>query len=100
MKTYKDFDKRYIGSSDIASLTVRSGRDVSVLNFLSDGSYSAYEVIGNDVEIGSHYNKVFSGSTWLSIYDDSDMTYKARHDGMTVDIYRAGDFGCIIHWHE
>ncbi|MBO5416740.1 MAG: hypothetical protein J6A83_08945 [Clostridia bacterium] len=104
MKKYKDFEKVYIGSSDIASLTVRSVQTVATLNFIEDGSYHAYECFG-EVEIGSHYTKVFSGKTWLTIYDDEGRTYKHHSWNQNteyplVDIYRSGDFGCIIHWHN
>ena len=36
MKNYKDFTKKYIGGSDNASLTVRSGSTVSALDFGQD----------------------------------------------------------------
>lgn len=99
MKSYKDFEKKYIGTSDIAALTVRSGNQVFNLKFGGDDNYDAYEVIG-DAEIGSHYTKVFSGKHWLKIFDDREMQYNEYHYGMAVDIYRAGEMGCIIHWHE
>lgn len=101
MKHYKDFEKVYIGSSDIASLTLRSVLIAGELDFGGDGSYYAYEVFGDDVEIGAHYKKVFSGSTWLWIYDDNGKAYNSGyHDGMAVDVYQAGGYGCIIHWHK
>lgn len=99
MKSYKDFEKKYIGMSDIAALTVRSSQKVFNLQFGGDDYYSAYEVIG-EAEIGSHYTKVFSGAHWLKIFDDHELQYEAKHYGMAVDIYRAGEMGCIIHWHE
>ena len=99
-KFYKDFKKVYIGTSDIASLTVRSVFDVHNLSFGEDGAYSAYECFG-DVEIGEHYSKVFSGKTWLKIYDDSELVYSKHFDEFPFfDIYRAGNYGCIIHWHR
>lgn len=91
--------KVYIGASDIASLTARSVFDVYNLSFGEDGTYSAYECFG-DVEIGEHYSKVFSGKSWLKIYDDSELVYNKHFDEFPFfDIYRAGNFGCIIHWH-
>lgn len=98
MKSYKDFEKKFIGSSDIAALTVRSVNGVFDLRFGEDGCYDAY-ICYDDIEIPSHYTQIFSGNTWLSIYDDDSMTYFERNDGMLVDIYRAGKKGCIIHWH-
>ena len=42
-------------------------------------------------------------STYLGIplrkrWEES-IVYDARHPNMLVDIYTAGDYGCIIHWH-
>ena len=100
MKNYKEFNKVWLGESDIAALTVRSCGDVYSLNFGKDGSYDAYECFG-DVEIGSHYTKVFEGSTRLKVFDDYSLAYdKYFEEYKYVDIYRAGDFGCIIHWHN
>lgn len=101
MKTYKDFKKQYIGSSDIAGLIFRAPCNVTQIYFGEDGLYDAYECFG-ECEIGEHYEKVFSGSTWLKIYDDSELTYsKYRPNGYQLfDVYRAGSFGCVIHWHE
>lgn len=123
MKTYKDFEKIYIGSSDGAMLTVRSGLNLFALMFGEDGSYSAYECFGDDVAVGEHYRKVFRAERSIRIYDDLEMTYansgyshdefsfaevvecQCRHREKAetykyVDIYRAGEFGCIIHWNN
>lgn len=103
MKNYRDFEKKYIGSSDIASLTFRAGNDVFPVNFGSDGSYDAYIVRG-EAEIGEHYTLVHESKfIWLHIFDDSELTFKDscynaksedRYD--TIRVYRAGEFGCII----
>lgn len=93
MKNYKDFEKKSIGSSDIASLTVRSGMKVAPLNFGEDGAYSAY-IVTEDAEIGSHYKLTFEGMGWITIFDDTRMTFEARAD--EIKIYQAGEFGCII----
>lgn len=100
MKYYKDFNKVWLGASDIAALTVRSCEKVFSLEFGEDNLYQAYECFG-DVEIGSHYRKVFEGCRWLKIYDDMTLTYdKYFGEYDHVDIYRSGSFGCIIHWHN
>ena len=52
MKNYKDFTKKYIGGSDIASLTVRSGSTVSALDFGQDDEYMAYVVDGATYSVG------------------------------------------------
>lgn len=93
MTHYKEYDKKYIGSSDIASLTLRFPGGVSVLNFGEDGSYTAYVVDGK-AELGEHYKQVLQAKYWLKIYDDTDLVREL--DGDTITIYRAGDFGCII----
>lgn len=99
---YKRFPKVYIGSSDVASLILRAPCNVKELYFGADNDYDAYECFGDNVEIGGHYEKVFSGEYWLKIYDDRGLTYdKDRAFGFTnVDVYRAGEMGCIIHWHN
>lgn len=100
MKNYKNFEKVYIGDSDMAELVVRAPGEVSLLKFGKDSSYKAYECFG-DVIIGEHYKKVFSGKIWLMIYDDDELTYKKyKPEGYEFyDIYRAGEHGCVIHWH-
>ena len=100
MKNYKEFNKVWLGESDIAALTVRSCGNVYSLGFSEDGSYDAYECFG-DVEIGNHYTKIFEGHKWLKIFDDNRLAYdKYFAEYEYVDIYRAGNFGCIIHWHN
>ncbi len=98
MKNYKDFEKQYIGSSDIATLILVSckgeeGLKTEQLHFGEDGSYNAY-IVDADTEIGSNYRKVTTFNHWLKIYDDEELTYKV--DAKEINIYRAGDFGCII----
>lgn len=99
MKSYKEFKKIIIGESEIGSLILRSAGEVKILPFGEDGTYRAYECFG-DVEIGGHYEKVFSGTSWLTIYDDFGRTYRAicPEGYARVDVYTAGGFGCIIHW--
>lgn len=63
MKSYKDFAKESIGSSDIGALVLVGGWRYGYIQnqflfFGEDGSYRAYMVTGADVEIGSHYEKV------------------------------------------
>jgi hypothetical protein len=64
-----------------------------VLDFGEDGVYGAY-IIDENTEIGSHYSKVATFNDWLKIYDDDELTYKVYAE--EINIYRAGDFGCII----
>lgn len=92
-KSYKDYDVRFIGASDMASLTLRSPNGVAALNFGQDGGYTAYIVDENAV-IGSHYTEVYSCQRWLWVFDDTERSARFKAD--TIKIYRAGEFGCII----
>ena len=98
MKNYKEFEQESIGYSDIATLILvgcdENGLKTEQLSFGGDGRYGAYIVTEPDVEIGSHYNKVATFNHWLKIYDDEGLTY--RVDAKEINIYRAGEFGCII----
>lgn len=101
---YKDCDRAYIGDSDVASLTCTyfngdKGVCSDVISFGGDNSYYAY-ICKDDVEIGDHYRKVLSGRTWIRLYDDKGLTYQHHESGYKFDIYRAGDFGVIIHWYK
>lgn len=101
MKSYRDFEKQFIGTSDIASLTVRSGMKIGSIDFGEDGCYSAYICFGDDVEIGEHYSRVFEGSgAWLKIYDDFGLAFEQYTEFIKCSIYVAGNFGCIIHFHN
>ena len=101
MKTYKDFREINIGMSDVASLIMmgikETGRSLEFLNFGEDGEYYAYLVDREEdkpVEIGSHYKKVATFTNWLKIYDDYESTLDIK--GKVINVYRAGEFGCII----
>ncbi len=97
MKNYKECGQQPIGDSDIATLILvgcrEEGLQIEQLHFGEDGSYDAY-IINADTEIGSHYHKVATFHHWLKIYDDEGLTYKA--EGKEINIYRAGEYGCII----
>jgi len=103
MKNYKEFEsksleRKYIGSSDIASLILvgcgENGLELKELHFGEDGSYQAYIIDNKDVEIPSHYSLVAEFETWLKIYDDEELTQRFNAD--KIEIYRAGEMGCII----
>ena len=93
MKNYKDCEQVFIGSSDIASLTLRSPMEVTTLNFGKDGDYQAY-VVDREAKIGDHYSKVYECEDWLKIYDDNELVREFKSD--TIEVYRAGEMGCII----
>lgn len=70
-----------------------TGLQAVVLSFVSDGAYSAY-VVDSDAEIGSHYSKVATFNSWMKIYDDDSMV--CRFEGKKINIFRSGNFGCIV----
>lgn len=96
-KSYKDFEKEYIGSSDIASLILaghsRWGLKLHDLHFGIDDSYQAY-IVNGECEIGEHYRFEAEFYTWLNIYDDDELVKEFRAD--IIRVYRAGEHGCII----
>lgn len=98
MKTYKDFEKQYIGDSDIASLILVGYKEdelaTEILKFGEDNSYYAYRVFGANVNIGSHYHKVAEFKKWMRVYDDCELVKEYHADKIIV--YRAGEMGCII----
>lgn len=108
-KSYKEYDKWYIGSSDIASLILvghknDEGLKLHDLHFGIDDSYSAYIVDDNAI-IGDHYKLEAEFNTWLKIYDDDGLVNSFKYDGDElvkrfnadiIRVYRAGMQGCII----
>ena len=99
MAHYKDFPKVFLGFSDIASLVLRDVNGVTELKMGGDGDYYAYECYG-DVDIGEHYHLAYQAKGWLMIYDDEQRTYNSTHlNYKSCDIYRAGDYGIILHWY-
>ena len=101
---YKDYRKIYIGDSDIAALTMvgcRNGAGLvpEMLYFGGDNSYHAYLIehtASEVVEIGAHYKLVATYNHWLSIFDDSGRTYHSENKADCINVYRAGEYGCII----
>ena len=93
MKNYKEFEKKVIGDSDIATLTVRSALNLYNLSFGQDGLYSAY-IVDETCIIPEHYKLVIECDYWLKIYDDEKLTFYDK--GKKFKVYRAGEFGCII----
>lgn len=103
MKSYKEYDREFIGDSDIAALifvgTTKDGLKANILNFGSDGRYNAY-IVDENAKIGDHYTLEMEFETssgfraWLKIYDDVGLMADYKAD--KIRVYRAGDFGCII----
>jgi len=97
MKTYKEFEKVFIGDSDSAFLTMVGAVDDVVsaapLHFGQDDSYKAY-IVDEPAKIGNHYKLVATFEKWLRIYDDDEKVREFRAD--RINVYRAGEMGCII----
>lgn len=102
--TYKNYEQKSIGCSDIAALTLTgmrpadepgdgTGLKTCALHFGGDGSYDAY-VVDDDAEIGAHYALEATFAHWLKIYDDDELV--REFDADIIKVYRAGDFGCIV----
>lgn len=98
MKDYKDFPEQFIGYSDIACLVLAGfqkdeGFVTMPLWFGNDGGYFAY-VVDSSAIIGSHYVKVAEFNSWLKIYDDDGGMKEFK--GSRINVFRAGEMGCII----
>lgn len=97
MKNYKEYSKNFIGFSDIATLVcvgMEKGKlKNEFLHFGEDGRYYAY-FVEEDTKIPSHYEKICTFHDWMKIYDDEALTLNINVN--EINVYRAGDFGCII----
>lgn len=94
MKTYKNFEKRFIGASNSAYLTLTGADGAKAeLKFGEDGEYYAY-IVPENTEIGNHYTKraEFEGSVTITD-DDGD---EVRLIADKIEFFRAGEFGCVI----
>lgn len=100
-ESYREFNEISIGTSDIATL-IMVGCPIEESNelitkplyFGEDGNYKAYYINEDNIDIPEHYKKVAEFSTWLKIYDDTGLTSTIK--GERIEVFRAGDFGCII----
>lgn len=97
MKTYKDYSRMDIGTSDISTLVLvgcnSKGLKSKLLHFKENGDYQAY-MIPKDVKVGAHYKRVASYNKWMKIYDDDSLALEI--EAKEINVYRGGDFGCII----
>lgn len=98
MAYYKNYSKEYIGASDSARLLIEGINeegvmDVKRLNFGEDGSYNAY-IVDARCEIPAHYKLQFSFNDFILINDDRGRV--ATGEAQKINVYTAGDFGCII----
>lgn len=98
MRDHHSYNKEYIGSSDIAALTLvgvseHSGVTCSMLNYGEDGDYHAY-IVDDNAEIPDSYAYVDHFVSWMKVYDDNELirTFK----GKMIAVYRRGQRGTII----
>lgn len=99
MKTYKDFEKIFIGNSDIGTLILAGFVDgkgivTDKLIFRHDDFYYAYVVYEKDVQIGEYYHDVARFNYWVRIYDDNGLGKEFEAD--KIIIWRDEEIGCII----
>lgn len=89
MKNIHDYQKQYLCCSDIASVILRSPREIKELGFGFDGDYYI-RLIDDcpDIEVPDYYRQVFTASTWLWIYSDFERV--AKIEGNTIEVYQAG----------
>lgn len=95
--TYKDYEKTYIGSSDMACLILAGGGEDNAqpvyLKFGEDGTYMAY-IVDDGCPIPDHYKLKHTFKRWMKIYDDDGKVIDIKSD--IIKVYQAGAFGCII----
>jgi hypothetical protein len=92
---YKDFEKVFVGVSDVASLVFRFCDHVEVVNFGGDSAYYAY-LIPEGCRLTNRYEEVASGIWWLSVYDDTHRTLNIHCGPKPIRVYRAGGYGLAI----
>lgn len=93
--------KTNIGASDYAYITYTTCGEKGIksngIRFGKDGFYNAY-ITNKKEEIPKHYILIENGKNWIKLYDDEGLTkeFKAK----TIEIYRAGEMGCLIYLSE
>lgn len=63
-----------------------------LLEFAADGPYEA-QLVGEQMELPEE-QLVLSGSRWLRIYDDNELTFLAQAD--QIRVYAEGDSSCLV----
>ena len=88
-KTQKKAD---LGTSACRQLVLRTPEQVTLLNFTADGPYEARVAVDDEKLPFEH--PVLTGSGWLRIYDDNELTFLAQAD--QIRVYAEGDSSCLV----
>ena len=81
-----------LGTSACRQLVLRTPEQVTLLNFTADGPYEA--LLASDSAALPEEQLVLSGSGWLRIYDDEELTFLAQAD--QIRVYAEGDSSCLV----
>lgn len=84
--------KANLGTSTCRQLVLRTPEQVALLNFTADGPYEA-QLVGEQTALPEE-QLVLSGSGWLRIYDDEELTFLAWAD--KIRVYADGDNACKV----
>lgn len=84
--------KANLGTSACRQLVLRTPEQVTLLNFTADGPYEA--LLASDSAALPEEQLVLSGSGWLRIYDDNELTFLAWAD--KIRVYADGDNSCLV----
>lgn len=84
--------KANLGTSACRQLVLRTPEQVVLLEFAADGPYEA-QLVGEQMELPEE-QLVLSGSRWLRIYDDNELTFLAQAD--QIRVYAEGDSSCLV----
>ena len=82
----------HIGTSARRQLVLCTPEQAALLNFAVDGPYEA-RLVGEQAELLAE-QPVLSGSGWLRIYDDEELTFLARAD--KIRVYAGSDNTCLV----
>ena len=84
--------KADLGTSACRQLVLRTPEQVMLLEFAADGPYTARVAV--DDEKLPFEQPVLTGSRWLRIYDDNELTFLAQAD--QIRVYTDGDSSCLV----
>lgn len=74
MKKFHEYEKTYIGTSDIAELVFRGPEKIQGISTMEDGSVYA-RIVPCEVEVPEYYELIFVENFWLKIYDDERLVF-------------------------